>query len=722
MSRPTESLTGKYLDLREPKFVSERSLASRYHGDAKTVAEEGNDELRQSFKATEKEFPSPEAQIARLTSTVRWSVSHDTLGQASETSGLTPLVFRSIEVPTRPLATQHRTTLIALLQYFESQEVDEAVREQLLDLYQQHRGGGLWGFLRKLGIEHADFEKQTGIAHSRIIQAESRNRLLSYAELHDAVHALYPAKENKHTSRRNRRFAEARTAWSVSKGAQLRERTLEEPLIDFLVALEVHCKEQWGDHLSGVTLTEHCGMHTQFRMPDLLINEIITGELPSWQRITRLAATVLPADRMNDVRDAWLECEGESAKRITLQQAFNHIRTARGITVKDLAEAHGIQSPEQRGKTLKTDNRKQKYRWDREVHNPMDKGGFFAQTSARGTVGCIARTQEEWNALRQLFEEGRRRFYRRSGSELRGEILEMRIAQEWNGVSAEQMHQEFNKERKRAQQSVPPLDRIKRVAWGYVAPESGELCCYRNLIEKLGQTRESTVVSRLRVDDDPLENFEDVSSVTEMISKLAESAKGFKRFDERVNDHAGDVRALHVRSNRLSRIAKGLELPALPLLEHIASSFNVDMPDAVRRDWFARYPAELQTRTRAPLSKPLPRMLTTLIYAGHLSINDFLAERLPGVTTVPYTVNGLENKERIAWKNVSQILSARDVASDSPQWKFAEALFGNGGDVAKALRAVRGDLRDADQDVHPMNLPGMTPEELGIIPSPASKP
>ncbi len=614
-----------------------------------------------------------------------------------------------------------------LFRYWEGHGAPKVVREQLLDLLQQQHGG-ISGFYRRLRYEFPDFEQQTGISHELLIHREQANMVPSYHEVVSVVGKLFSGSNQVGRALRALRQSQARIAWTESKTAQLTEqRGLEPPLVSLLITLEVYLAEHMGCHFSGATLQEHFGATTPFRVSQLNTNRLITGRTIEWDAIAAVAEQVLAPDQYEAVQEGWEQTMAADAARPSFAKEFFRCKNARGIAMRDLADALGIRAPEERGKGCKPD-RVQRYRRSSGIRHAVVEGsGFFDQVSIRALIALVA--EDERDDLETLFRDERRRFYQRSGSTLTGDRLELTIARELNGTTPEQIAEEhLSNKRHTASDTRSLAQRIRRIEWGYVREDQlhpGELESLHYAIDTIGSRRSAEAIARRPQKGVELLSSAEFTTIPEAVKTLFQAGGGLVPLHRLLRDSTNDPR-YRLGTNRLRGMRHSTCCPPLPILEHMLHTMGVELSEDVRRDWYAQFPPSLLQRKQFPLTRPLSRLLVTLIHAHHVDLPEFCEERLPGISesTVRRTINLIQKGEKTDWRYVAQILTAAEVGEDSILWRLAE-LLAEGKSARAAVRALRRRLAKEKLDLHPANLPGLTWREIGVKPpvhSPPSSP
>ena len=173
-----------------------------------------------------------------------------------------------------------------------------------------------------------------------------------------------------------------------------------------------------------------------------------------------------------------------------------------------------------------------------------------------------------------------------------------------------------------------------------------------------------------------------------------------------------------LRSNLITRMAEGKFVPALPPLRVMAkSTIDVLLTQDVVRDWHAQFPHQLKKGAMdiGTFTQPLPRVLCTLLATKEASAIRFFEDRVPGIVPTQGTkmLRDLEEGKPIEWKYIHKILLATGVLPGQIPYRLAKALHdcGTGGTDAVLAELVPV-LQQQNLDIHPVNLPGLTLEEL----------
>ncbi|MBI3618478.1 hypothetical protein HY213_00405 [Candidatus Peregrinibacteria bacterium] len=691
------------IDLAEPLLVATEGLPSP----ASSHASMNNQMIRSVFRKTEKSFPSPQAQIGRLLVTVRWPILELTRRAFVRKAGIGLASYMNLENG-RPLENTHRDILARVLAFWRKQGIVREIREQLLELLQEEHGG-LGGFYQRLMYEVGPerFTAFSGIDLQKLSHHKARATVPPYLTVQSIVQKLFGGR-NRDDALHATRLHQGQNAWSNEKRQQLRERTLEETLADFLIALEIHVAEEHGKILAGPLLWKKLGMNQQ------AANDLMNGKLVPWDVVQHLAHSVLPEERRRALAVAWNDAWKTEQGRITFEKEFHHVRELRHIQLAELAYAQDIRDSKDRGKSHAIE-RKQNYRKSAAIRRSIREGGFFDQACIRTQIGLVAGDEETEKRLLELFFLERERHYRRSGSDTSGIGLRLRISRECNGTTPIQVAEELC--RKHPSDASRLATRLARIEWGYIPEEEThrkEIAGMLRAIDAIGYQKLASARSRQRRPGVIPEHCLHAATVREAAALPAEGLRGFRHLSDRVRENASDVRWM-LGPGRLRRIASGEDCPPLPLVRTMLEACGTSLSEEVMADWFVHFPLHLQSRRRLPLTKPLPRLLLTLIHAHAITIGDFCRERIPDMhqATALQTIQRLERGERPHWHYLSQILTAAEESPRSLAWNLAQALYENNDDVAKALKHVRLLLRKQHLNVHPFHLPGLTPEELG---------
>ena len=684
-------------------------------GDDEGVEQE-NRELERIFAQTAELYPALNVQLPRLVATVRWSLLAMSRGEFSDASGLNGRTVYNLEAKVRPIEHVRRENIATLVASWSKHHISQDVCDQLLDIFQEHYGG-IHGLYRRLQFECGSkrFEQKTGLSSGSLSRRTKSHTVPSYHEVHTIIQTLFAGSTVK--TLRDRRTLQAQHVWREEKQSQLTERELEHPLTQFLIALEIFCAEKYTSVLSGPTLTNR--LPKTLQLTSYAARSLINGQLIPWEKVEHLAKKVLQKEEYATVKEAWLEAWDTEQQRTTFESLFRKTMKEYGVHMRDISYALNILDSQDRGTARKKDvDRKLPFRESANLSHVLSGGSFYDQATARAMVAALTEDENEQDALHEAFRDERRRFYRRSGSDLQGERLEMTIDREWNGVTPECLAETVLRAQPQSSEDMPTLaKRIRRIEWGTARADEvkkGEVSMLREKTWQAGEDPVQRIPARQRRADAVPRHLLDVhfSSIADAIGMLRKGTGSYDKISEIIRAHTSDPQ-LFVGTTNLPRIEKTGFVPPWPVLQSLCDACGLTKIEGMRRNWHELFPEQLWTRDRLPLARPLPRLLTTLVYRTEPSLNRFSQERGVPYGQVRHTIAVLENGGWPDWSpNVINILSAADIKRSSVEWRLAQYLYENDDDVSGAVSMLSRQLKREGKDIHPVHLPGITLSEL----------
>ena len=702
----TETVITNGLDLREPVLLSTEGLESH---DLRNT-NRNNTMLTSVFKKTAKEYPSPGAQIARLVASVRWSELQLYRDDFAQEAGLGLPAVRRMEEQTGDYWSE-RNMFTRVLECWSAYGVADDVREQLLDLLQQKHGSTFSAFYQRImhevGPERFDAALELSDVCRTLKRREYKGVLPAFQEVRDVISTLFRGRKKQMRALRNTRMTQAKDAWRDAKEQQLRDRTLEEPLVTFLSRLEMWLAEYGGKTMSQESLYDCC--NTVSTMMVVVAENLTNGVFVPWKDVKDMARIVCTAEERKTMKQQWDAAWEAETKRPTCEKAFEQALLESGLQKRDLVYALDIRS------MLQSEGSCDSAEYAcATIKRIIREGGVSKYGGLRSLVALVTddphRREELWDAYRRE----RERSFMRAGSciEIDNNV---RILREYNGVAIDDLVDALHDNDLFLDRSNGRLrSYLCDIEYGRIAAvPKKDIRSIGRVIEKLGKEKEDAALERKPCNGEVLfhcRTFDTVHDAARLLSESHGSAYALSQF---VHDEASDPR-LHLSPTHLKEVAQGRRYPALPVVQHMIECNNVEMNEDVRREWFCVFPEQLWTRPRRPLSRPLPRLLMTLLHSQYVHSTHFLEEQFcdGDQKFILRPIYSLEDGEWPTWESVSRILSALGLQQNSATWQLAYYLYWNDDDVKGAIKHVKLRLEREKKDIHPIHVPGITAEEL----------
>lgn len=696
------------LDVRQPRV---RSLEGFESYAAREVGK-GNTILQSIFERTDHCPCEPKSELHRLIATVRWIELQLTRAEFSQETGINTRGVRIMEDPDfGDEGSQPRSTMTRVLDYWEQHGIAFGIRNQLLQLLEKKHGGGTMGFYRKLAYEIGPdvFDTTTELTPTILSHRKIISTVPPYLEVFSTVQQLYRGRGKNQTALRNLRASEGKDAWISEKEAQLQKRELEECYRDLLINLEVYMAEQRGHLLTTDNVRKEMGKG--HNLPAETARNLLNGVWMPWDSVRDTVHLVVPDAERASIQREWDALWEREQSRVTFADTWHRHREMQNISGVDLIYAAGITDSHVRGtNAIDLGDRVGGFHAYEVIRHVIEEGRVNDQISARALVALVTESKEEAEALKKQYYANKKRFHTRSGHLARGERLDLRIWRHYNGVSQDALARYMLPDANE-QEILTYRSRLSNIETHVIpddALEPGELKKIRAAITSIGDQTVCDALSRRRWQSIPT-HCTAFRSVSDVITLLAEAHRGKSNLIDALRQNGASW------SNKyLSKVGAGSVCPDFPKIKKIITTFDLEVPEAVERDWYVRYADQLSTQ----YARALPRLLMTLIHYHEPSVRDFQRERCSDVSDSAHVqvISGLEAGQWPAWHpRVTRILSAAEITRDSVIWRFAEHLYHHDDHIEKALESVAAQMKREQKDLHPIHLPGITLAELDAI-------
>lgn len=693
----------------------------------------GNDKFERIYKTTQTDVP-------KLIAWVRWLILQMPYGKFSRASHITQNGYKAMEKDRGPKNRPHRSKVTRLLAFWEKKGISTGIREQLLDLLTapelleaapastdllsaikevRNDVKNILGpdqvadFYQRIGYEcgHDRVEKHFPRIYNTVWQRKRSRTIPDYLEVMQLVDVLYAGRSKEMQEKRNFRHAQGEALWSGAKQNYYRECTLEKPLADLLIVMERHLA--WG-HATTLT-TESMVEHLTFN--PAAAARLTQRELIEPNDVPLIVQKLFQGKSRTEFMSQWKQAYEDEQKRPTFGKLTSSAMAERGYTAADIANLLGIRSPEERGKDPQK-KRLQRFRPDGEVRGVLFDNDVSKQIPVEAIVQLLSRDENEATVLRNAYISERARYYRRTGSWLEGDGFKMRMLRELANVDTKDLACHFLPSKQHGNKKIVheksmELQRLERnEGKQHVIPFK----TVHAILEKIATERGEEALARVPKLNEISESLQEFSTVPEMAMNLMKAMKGANQVSEAMRDIAKDS-SLWLTAPLIRDVSQGTYVCPLPSLRvMLKATLNRTLPEDIERDWHERFPKQLKRGVAefSRCTRPLARVLTTLIATKEADPIRFFKDRVPGVVPTHGTkyLRDIEAGTPVEWKHIHKILLAVGLKSFDVPYQLAKGLYETTGDVNSVLKSLVPVLRKAEKDVHPMQLPGLTSAEL----------
>lgn len=704
-----------------------------FQGYERMAVSRGNTVLETIFRETRTQLP-------KLVASVRWSQLRYPYREFAIACGMSPNGYKPMEQDQKPRSAPHREKYTKLLHFWEKQGISSGIREQLLDLLtvpellETHPESAdvldamrhmrseaelvlgidhMTAFYHRIGYDvgHDSVEAKFHGFYNTAWQRERTGTVPDYRALLELVHTMYAGRGDAKTRMRTLRLQQAEVVWEGVKRKQYLDRTLEPVLADMLIAMERHIATTQDATLTAETLRDTFGfgpMHSQ---------HLIQCELIEPEAMSQAMAACVPAKDRKEMQTAWADAFEAEQQRGSFRRLCQEAMAERGYTAADVANILGVQAPEDRGK--EPVEREYRYRPDSEVRGVLLHNQVSRQIAVEAMVQVVARDAAHADTLRQAYIYDRTRFFQRTGARLSGDGLRMRIARELANISMAELALQFLPKKDHGNVAVVrakdlELQRLERNEGKAHTITHGKV---DRILQGIASKRAQEAMDRAarygEISPETLSSDGVQSFAQQLIAALKTGAGG-------ISDAMRDMSRKDdewLRSDLITAMAEGTFVPTLPQLRLMAkSTADAALPQEVLADWHARFPQALSGGVMlfGTVTKPLPRVLCTLIAMRESNPITFFKDRVPGVVPTVGTkhLRSLEAEESVDWKYIHKYLLACGLQPGQTSYRLAKLLHENGGNTSAAIRELMPALAKARLQPSALTLPGLLPEEL----------
>lgn len=694
---------GHRIDLREPERASTAGLEGH---DLRSISII-NDHLDMVFAGTESDLPKVLVQVR---ADLRLSIE-----QLAEKAGISSNGYRPMEKDkvSDGHDLSHRVKYTNVMDVWRESGIPEGVREQCLDLLTQPDIGG---FYHRIGydIGHEEFERQFPGFFNTLWQRNKTGAVGSLLEVRNIVSTLYKTTARSpdwKKYRLNLRLQQGRDAWKRSKSSQLSNRGIEQPLATLLTVIEQDLAEH-----HGVTFTA-AALRDAYGLGPLAAQRLLQCDFTEWEDVEAIASKLCAPDDVETLRKSWLVEHEREKSRVTLERAVNGLLEESKLTATDVAKFIGVKPPEERIKGYSVE-RRHRYRADNEVRRALSGEGASSQVAIDAVIAVVtAERPELQEELVRLHAEDRTRYYRRSGSMLHGQGLDMRILRERAGVQKMSELAEVllpdksgKKELRRADLSLQRLERQEGGARAFTFEEA------ERELRRIADRKVAEALRRYKLRNEIPDELKEHTTITDMANNAILAVNGAKTVSRLLEESGARDEKKWIRCDQISRMSEGLYVPSLPTVYAIHQSiFKETLPEDIRADWYARYPDFLRRRKTHPVKHPLGRVLGTIVAGLDGDHAKFYSERYTRAAPSKASQDffRLQRYGEVPTERfLHGTLLAAGIEEHDISWQLAQVLLKARASVSEAVASVRDLLEERNLDPTPVNLVGLTEQEI----------
>jgi len=690
------------IDLRQPALVDIESFPP---GHDRRLAGVNNRVIGEVFLQTRTDAP-------KVLAAIRWSLLHLFRSHFAANVGIGKATAAQIEKDRPDGSRPQRDVYTKVIQYLTPERIGHDIREQLLKAVVP--GEGTLDFEERVGYEDG-FTRMLeiiGIGDKAWYQRRKMNVIADPGELLHLVGKAYAGTKKGRPKLRELRMQQAMLTWKDETVGRYRARTLEEPLARLLTDLELLCVR---DHNASFCVRTICDLT---RCTEDTAADLLNARLVPWERVEPVADALYGGDC--EVHSAWMGAEEGDSYRERFATMFTDIRDHHGIRNPDLTACLGIVAPEHRIEGY-TANRTEGYRPSAEVRRAIQLSSFFGQVQMRALVGLVSQTAAEGVDLERIFRLERERHYRRTGSALAGERLQLRIDREWNGVTLEALacaQSEHTLHDNQVADEAKALTNIE-IAHGAGGEASDHLLpALRSAVDCLGQQHLEEVLQQQRIRRGEVASTAcaQATTVKGFVLALRDWLGSFRKVQQRISDNTTD-RSLKLSQPRMKRILSGETMPTLPILMNMSQALlSTDLPERVRQDWYDQFAERGSFRGDTIVESPVERALATVVASCALSPAVFAEQRMAMSAQLFWsTLHPNSRCPKLQWQNVEAILLAADITSSKPTWGLLRKVVNEGMQFRSALQSTVAQMNNKRMRVTPHSLIGVSWEQLKTV-------
>lgn len=465
----------------------------------------------------------------------------------------------------------------------------------------------------------------------------------------------------------------AAAIWEQRKSKQLLERGVPDALVRFIVAIQ---RRYAGLRMTASSIRKH------FQVSEKTAQAINNGQLVTFDEVRHVFESVIPKKELSSLRGEWKSVWDRSHSQEDFAAAFPRLCAENGWTNHILAILLRVRPPEARRdrptskKNTTNIARTESYRPSAEVRRMYQENSYSGQVPAKAAIELIASdtisvasgaSQKDY--LTRLFLEGvELRLLRKGSGALGSPVRAHRIL---CGVTPQQL----------ADAAGYSKSEILLLERGIREVSAAEVKRLVQLIETFPARKVSEARKRLVELNSP------PTTMRQAVDRLKDRHGGYIPLSRLLHDETD--RRFSITPGRLKRIARGEEVPALPLLKNIITKGGTQVTPELVRDWYDRMPKYLSEHKNLRWRHPLARGFGIVIFEKWHSLRQFWEEQFQedvSYSIVTRNFQQLNGKGHgFPWATISRYLNAAGVGISDPRRKFLQQLFHRKDEVADAI-------------------------------------
>ncbi len=656
-------------------------------------------------------YENAASDAPKIMAAIRWSMLHLFRSRFAEAVGIGKATVAELEKNRPEGSRPQRDVYTKVIHYLTPARIGHDVREQLLKAFVP--GDGTLDFEERVGYEigFAKMLELIGIGDKAWYQRRKMSTIADPGELIHLVDKAYAGKKKGQPELRELRMEQAVKTWTDETVGRYRARTLEEPLAQLLTDLELLCVRDNHSSFSVRTICELTGC-TEDTAADLL-----NARLVPWERVEPVVDVVYGAG--GDMYDMWREAEEGGSHRAHFATTFTDIRDKNGIRNAELTACLGVVAPEDRIDGYEV-NRTEVFRPSGEVRRAIQLGSFFGQVQMRALVGLASSHSAQWSYLEGIFRAERERHYRRTGSALKGDRLQLRIDREWNGIGLEALARANLQQDAHDDEIAEEVKRLNgmEIAHGIGGEASDDLVSpLRRTVDRMGQERLEEVLLKQRELRGEVASSAcaEAKTVKDFVFALREWLGSLREVQRRISDNTPD-RSMKISQPRMNRMLSGKTVPTLPILRNMSQALlGTDLPESVRQDWYDQFAERGSFRGDHIVESPVERALATVVASCAASPAEFAERTTMNTKLFWMTLRPSKRCPELLWENVEIVLLGADIGDTKPTWWLLKKVVKEGMKFRPALQSTVTKMQNKSMKVSPHSLIGVSWEQLKTV-------
>ncbi|MBM3227737.1 hypothetical protein FJZ27_02635 [Candidatus Peribacteria bacterium] len=685
--------------------------------------------------------------VCSLLAAIRWKLLHLGRKQYSQETGIDRSTIKVMERASHAHTLDWRyTTVHALLDYWRQHHaiVTKEHVQTAIDAILGRRKGTIEGLYMEYEYRYGKgaVESNRGTTLDAVRAYRDKPYIPPFAPLL----RIAVAKENCDETFTIERL---QSVWASEARSILTEKRGVPPS---LAELHVQAELQQSDLLSSRKM-----LRNTKPTPATLISRF---KMTPWEDAQGIARSFINADDLADFREQWTRDFAKESGRPDFHTELLRMQHHRGFSdlkMKRILGAEGT-SPSML------------------MRDPIIEGKSDTNTEAPPAVlaHIVGSTQGEIRALIRTFRENRSLWRRRMGYPTFDNPVRLEREQ-WgitNGVLSRTLNSKpakndaeiwgdalpaitaLRKERKHWPQQILMRAENEQSHLSCTSPHNtrreeilqGHL---RTVINHLGMQRARTAIEHR-------DSYTAPRSITEAMVRMAEDAADARRAHKprefgplhRLAKEQSVIADPSIRAYctafHIRRYADGIEVPSLPVLQHLLGSGGVvdkRACKALEKDWAERFALQLQGKlvvppeieAQYPALHPIPKWImqprkhaplsaAILHCIGRVgtSMSRFARDRMPASSaadSLTQMIKLIDSSTTVAPEKLPctlpEILLAADIGKGTLQWGWVHLLLNNRGRKRAAFRAWK--QRFPQAAMTPWNLPGLTTQDIAIL-------